>query len=185
MKTAALPDGLTGDLITLPDGQILACNQRFAEMFGFKSVDEAKSENVRSLLRSRKQAEELLDVIRHEQTIDGYELEMRRQDGEALYAIARIVGEFGKGGQLERVRVHLFNDTKRKSVERQLVQGQKMESLGTLAGGIAHDFNNILAIILGSANRLERGAAKPEELHAQSKRSKTRSNGAQRSCNSC
>ncbi|MFL6537035.1 MAG: ATP-binding protein [Chthoniobacterales bacterium] len=164
MKTAALPDGLTGDLITLPDGQILACNQRFAEMFGFKSVDEAKSENVRSLLRSRKQAEELLEAIRQEQTIDGYELEMRRQDGEALYAIARIVGEFGKGGQLERVRVHLFNDTKRKSVERQLVQGQKMESLGTLAGGIAHDFNNILAIILGSANRLERGAAKPEEL---------------------
>ncbi|WP_136806447.1 PAS domain S-box protein [Desulfosediminicola flagellatus] len=39
--------------------------------------------------------------------------------------------------------------------EQQLIQAQKMETIGTLAGGIAHDFNNILGSIIGSVSLMQ------------------------------
>jgi two-component system cell cycle sensor histidine kinase/response regulator CckA len=42
--------------------------------------------------------------------------------------------------------------SERKQLERQLLQAQKMQSVGTLAGGIAHEFNNLLAGIQGYAS---------------------------------
>jgi signal transduction histidine kinase len=42
--------------------------------------------------------------------------------------------------------------SQRKHLERQLLQAQKMHSIGTLAGGVAHEFNNLLAGISGYAS---------------------------------
>jgi PAS domain S-box-containing protein len=43
-------------------------------------------------------------------------------------------------------------EAERAKFQAQLLQVQKLESLGVLAGGIAHDFNNILTAVLGGAS---------------------------------
>jgi PAS domain S-box-containing protein len=151
----------TGTLSILPNGQIVTCNPAFANIFGFNSIEEATSGNFIELLRSRKDAAELLEMVRQHGIVERHELEMSQRGGDPVYVVARLVGSFTEG-ELTELQVYLFNDTKRKRLEQQLIQAQKMEGLGTLAGGIAHDFNNILAIILGYTNRLETLDSKAE-----------------------
>ncbi|HEY1583354.1 MAG TPA: response regulator [Chthoniobacterales bacterium] len=157
-------EDLTGNLIMRPDGAIITCNPAFTRIFGFSSIEEAHSANFLSLLYSKKEGVELINRLRPEENAEHRELEMRQRGGEAVYVVAKFAGTFDAAGKLSEVKVYVFNDTKRKRLEQQLVQAQKMEGLGTLAGGIAHDFNNILAIILGYTSRLEDWKKHPEHM---------------------
>ncbi len=154
-------EDFTGTLCIRADGRITTCNPAFANIFGFASIEEATTGNFLELLRSRKEGVELLDMVRQHGIVERRELEMSQRGGDPVYVVARLVGLFTEG-VLTDLQVYLFNDTKRKRLEQQLIQAQKMEGLGTLAGGIAHDFNNILAIILGYTNWLETLGSKPE-----------------------
>jgi PAS domain S-box-containing protein len=93
--------------------------------------------------------------------IGGFQMDKRllREDGSVVWISMTIVPiQVEKGGS--RCHLAMIEDlTQRRQVEderqrlnSQLVQAQKMDSLGCLAGGVAHDMNNVLGAILGLAS---------------------------------
>ena len=90
-----------------------------------------------------------------------FEVEYRIIDraGREKWVLERGQGIHDETGALLFIEGLAIDITQRKDaesekllVERRLLEGQKLESIGVLAGGIAHDFNNLLTGIIGNAN---------------------------------
>ena len=90
-----------------------------------------------------------------------YEVEYRlcHKNGQIKWVLDRGQGVYDQHGHLLFIEGLAIDITQAKQserekliIERKLLEGQKLESLGVLAGGIAHDFNNILTGILGNAS---------------------------------
>ncbi|RMF58561.1 MAG: PAS domain-containing hybrid sensor histidine kinase/response regulator [Calditrichaeota bacterium] len=173
-------EDLTGDFIISPSGNILSCNPAFAFIFGFSSVEEVYHFNYSSFFPDPSKYKSFLKLVETRKKLEYHEVELRRRDGKPLFIIENIIGEFDEEGNLIEIRGYIFDNTERKHLEQQLLQAQKMQSIGTLAGGIAHDFNNILSIIMGHSSLLEADTINVPHLHASAEAiSKAAERGAQ------
>ncbi len=154
LQSAALTAAANPMVITDRGGTIQWVNTAFAEVTGY-GAEESLGKNPRQLLRSGVHEptfyKDMWDTILGGAVWHG-EITNRRKDGTLYPEEMTITPVKDASGEITHFVAIKQDLTRRKQLEAQLRQAQKMESVGRLAGGIAHDFNNLLTVILGTVD---------------------------------
>ena len=158
---AATLGGIADAVIALnEDGLVRFVNDRAVRMLGYHSEDLVGGHIDRVLvLHDETKQSRIRCPLRPGQSRDGVPLPevallTDRHDHESIVelTLTEIHGHQGKTAGSVLV---LRDITRRRSLEKQLRNAQKLDAIGRLAGGIAHDFNNIMTVINGFTQLLQ------------------------------
>ncbi len=147
-------------LVTDTGRHITNYNPAFEALFGYDS-EEIVGRTAHLLYETPETAEEAGRLLEEHEDDPRWvhHTTYRRKDGSVFPAEVNIfklrdadtAEHVGFVGILRDVTELRRAERERAELAEQLVQAQKLESVGRLAGGVAHDFNNMLSVILGHA----------------------------------
>lgn len=136
------------------DGKYLGANHAFAQFFGIEKSQYVEGKTTREIVADATygawSSEADYAVVDNKIAVRKIRRRVIGEDGHEAWLEVNKVPLRGQGGRLVGVLSTAENITKEQNLEKQLLQSQKMEAIGTIAGGISHDFNNILTSIINS-----------------------------------
>lgn len=150
------------------DGKMFRANPALVRMLGYESESELLAANLVTQV-CVDAAEGILALNRywHAERFEDVELHWRRKDGSPIFVRAYGRPIRHKDSEAASLEIMVEDLTRRRALEEQLRQSQKMEAIALLASGIAHDFNTLLTGILGYGERLLMAANLADEPRRQ------------------
>ena len=145
-------------IVVLPSGKVETVNQAACDLLGY-----AKTELIGASFGSVLMSEEALNLQSLRDTgLRNLEQIYRTRDGRDLSVLLSVGGLYNKDEQVVGVIYAARDiteqkkaDETRQQLERQLIQSERLASVGTVAAGIVHNLRNPVNVIMGFAQLLE------------------------------
>lgn len=142
--------------ITYNTGELIYINKAAYSLLGIHENSDISEINFfEKCIREESKISFLKQEIEQQGFVRNHELVLHNLNGDLLDVILNVnlIGDFS---QQSIGFLFLIKDvTELKKIQQQLLQSQKLESIGLMASGIAHDFNNILAAIIPNSELIK------------------------------
>jgi PAS domain S-box-containing protein len=156
------------------DGRLIQVNDAYCRFLGYQK-EELLGRKVTDVSYDPEP-----DVKRLQQLLEGQierfseDKAYVRKDGQVVWGHVTVqvlkdtTGQnFSLLAMVEDITARKQAEEEKAKLQNQLLQAQKLESVGQLAGGVAHDFNNLLQVINGYSDLLLRKLKHGDPLKAQ------------------
>jgi PAS domain S-box-containing protein len=175
------PDAIT--ITRLADGMLLEINEGFVQMTGYSAAEVLGKTTVElAIWANIEDRDKLVREVREHGRAFNIEARFRVKDGSIKTTLvsSAIISVNDEPCMLSIVRditERRRAEEEKERLQAQLIQSQKLESIGTLAAGVAHDFNNILNAIIGNADLISND---PEDLNKTRRRAESIAKSSER-----
>ncbi|MGA2348974.1 MAG: PAS domain S-box protein [Terracidiphilus sp.] len=136
-------NAIIGIFQSTPDGRVLSVNQAMARIYGYDSPEElitSVTDIAHHSYVDPKQREEFKLRMAKNGCVQNFEYESVRKDGSKSWIVISAVA-IQENGEVIRYEGMMQDVSERNQLREQLLQAQKLESVGQLAAGIAHEIN--------------------------------------------
>ncbi|MCH8906359.1 MAG: PAS domain S-box protein, partial [Candidatus Heimdallarchaeota archaeon] len=133
-------------------GKFVEVNQSLMDIFEITQADVDVGLKARDFYRHAEDLRTFMEIISKKDRVKNFETQFITKSGKILDGLLSATVRRDKNAKILGYQGIIRDITSENETKENLIQAQKLESLGLLAGGIAHDFNNILMGILGFAN---------------------------------
>ncbi|OQY03378.1 MAG: PAS domain-containing sensor histidine kinase [Desulfobacteraceae bacterium 4572_123] len=148
------------------DGRILNLNPSGCHMLGLDCTQENISKRyVQEFLFDKKGWPAIMSAVETNGFISSDEYVVLTSEGVSLRALFSASSAKGAVGEEDSIYILVKNIEKRRLMEAQIAQADKLASIGELSSGVAHEINNPLGIILGYSQLLLRNEGKASPLY--------------------